>query len=330
MHIYQAADKYCVTSLREKLLKAINSKLNSKNVLYFYESLIAFPTTKDEDLFEIYRIMDNHTKDVFETEIFKLINKDTLALILKRDNLTIREMDVYRACLAWTDHKLSKKKIEVTPNARRKSLGDMIYLIRFPLMSSTEFSSGPAKDKVLNGDEISEIYLYLNEPNYKGEFIHKFNTRPRKSTRNKSTNSVDLFKNLREEISYSDYCELIFSVDKGILLNGIEFLLQKNIYDVIGRLLVTIDEKIIAKKTFTNIQSKNNSLKFEFDPPMNLQPNNRYTIEVRTIDELLIRFSKFPIDAGSHILVFQNGYANFKLYENNLSKQYFTRLYFTV
>ena len=194
MHIYQAADKYCVTSLREKILKAINSKLNSKNVLYFYESLIAFPTTKDEDLFEIYRIMDNHTKDVFETEIFKLINKDTLALILKRDNLTIREMDVYRACLAWTDHKLSKKKIEVTPNARRKSLGDMIYLIRFPLMSSTEFSSGPAKDKVLNGDEISEIYLYLNEPNYKGEFIQKFNSRPRKSTRDKSTNSVQLFK----------------------------------------------------------------------------------------------------------------------------------------
>ena len=54
--------------------------------------------------------------------------------ILRRDALTVSEMDVYRACMAWAAAKCQRKGTGKSTKALKAALGDLLYLIRFPVM----------------------------------------------------------------------------------------------------------------------------------------------------------------------------------------------------
>lgn len=53
--------------------------------------------------------------------------------------------------MRWGEAECIRREMPVSPENVRAALGEVFYLIRFPLMSLEEFAAGPAQSKLLSG-----------------------------------------------------------------------------------------------------------------------------------------------------------------------------------
>ena len=74
------------------------------------------------------------SKEVFESDDFLKASDDIMDKILRCDALSVSEMEVYRACMAWAAAKCQRKETGESTEALKVALGDLLYLIRFPVM----------------------------------------------------------------------------------------------------------------------------------------------------------------------------------------------------
>jgi hypothetical protein len=111
-----------------------------------------------EDLAEkkITREFDTLSK----TDEFLSITKDMLKILLSKNKLQAKEIDVYRAAMRWAEAECKKKGLlDPTGKNKRDVLGDLIFSIRFPCMSQAEFSAGPAVDQILEPQELVNVFM---------------------------------------------------------------------------------------------------------------------------------------------------------------------------
>jgi hypothetical protein len=299
--IYAAAEKYCVVQLKQKIIIIMNKVLNCENVLYFQDFLTFYPSTKDEDLAEIYRIIDNLTVAVFKSNNFLQIGRETLSLLLKRDSLNITEVELYKSVVKYVDTSLMKKKIEINSSSRRAEMGDLIYLIRFTIMNEKEFLI-PAKDKILNDEEIKEIFLFLNDKTYQSGIVNKFKFYPRESSKFDAKYSIRLF-NPDSVVSREMMNTIVtkLSLNKGLILHSIEYQVKGD-FEIIGTIEIIKENvsrhsEILYKRAFKDLLSFNGFLTFKLDNPISLQPNTFYIIKLKVLDHIAFKLSNFTSDS---------------------------------
>lgn len=73
------------------------------------------------------------------------IDLDTLCMVLTRETLRIREVQLYLAVIRWSAEQCNRKGLSVTSENQRQILGKALYLIRFPLMTVDEFAQHVGK-----------------------------------------------------------------------------------------------------------------------------------------------------------------------------------------
>lgn len=95
-----------------------------------------FPITR---LNEIKSLIDLHASVVFLHENFLKIDLDSLIRLLERDELFIREKDVYYACMNWMNEYLKRKGEKINLSNKFDLFNQIKHLIRFPLMSEEQF-----------------------------------------------------------------------------------------------------------------------------------------------------------------------------------------------
>jgi len=75
--------------------------------------------------------------------------------------LSVTELKVFQACLAWSSKECHRRGIPVTPDNQRSVLGSVLSHIRFPTMTLMEFAQDVSKTNVLTTDDRCAVFEYI-------------------------------------------------------------------------------------------------------------------------------------------------------------------------
>ena len=107
---------------------------------------------------ECWDLIDLRTSKALASNAFADINEATLAELLKRESLNVKEGDLFNAVLKWSEAECLRKEIEANAKNRRSAMGNLIYQIRFASMTAQEFSQFASQSDILSPEEIILFY----------------------------------------------------------------------------------------------------------------------------------------------------------------------------
>ena len=110
-----------------------------------------------------------------ESKSFLSLSPDCLRLVIESNDLTCKEENIYQKIIKWSTNMCQDQRLTVNDENIRQVLGDLRYLVRFPIMERTYFTENVSKKSLLNSDEIINIYQSLDD-----KAIAVFPTRSRK------------------------------------------------------------------------------------------------------------------------------------------------------
>lgn len=127
--------------------------------------------------------------DVMETKSFLNASQSTLELILDMSQLNCSEYQLYQGCMEWATHQIKRKQkpsekigndkqkdnatatstaavvaatVPPSPQLKKREVLDKcLYKLRFPTMTTEEFSECAKETELLNADEIRMIFLKI-------------------------------------------------------------------------------------------------------------------------------------------------------------------------
>ena len=152
--------KYIVPSLTEKCVNNLESSIKAENVMSILEQAMHFDESKLE--MSCWQFLKSNTKQAVASTDFNNISQKTLASLLRRNDLDIVEVELFRAVLKWSDFQCLKKDIDATRENRRSVIGDAICDLRFLAMTQKEFAQTVATSGLLTAEEIVLIYNKFN------------------------------------------------------------------------------------------------------------------------------------------------------------------------
>ena len=150
------AKKYIVPSLAQKCIEFLEAHLAVENVSTVLQQALQFDEKKLEK--KCLELIDLKTSEAVACDAFTGINEATLAHILKRESLTVKEVDLFKAVLKWSEAECSRKGIEANAKNKRAAMGNAIYQIRFASMNLQDFGQNVSQSGILTLEEMVLFY----------------------------------------------------------------------------------------------------------------------------------------------------------------------------
>ncbi|XP_053375218.1 BTB/POZ domain-containing protein 6-B-like [Mercenaria mercenaria] len=154
-----AAKKYCLQGLIEKCSAFLEDHIDADNVCEVHEQAIFYDIKSlQQKCFDF--ILENAT-DVFLSKSFLEISHDTLVSLLKSDELSEDEENIFSACVEWARNKCKLDNKDPSAETLRETLGDALYDIRFPAMSMEKFATVVTPSGILTSTDQITLYQYF-------------------------------------------------------------------------------------------------------------------------------------------------------------------------
>ena len=289
MHVLYLANKYMVPSLAKKCSEYLRENLSTANVFSILPHAQKFD---DKDLEgRCWEVIEEHTEEAVTLDEFVTLGQSLIESVVKRERLTIKEVDLFKAVDRWATKESERQGITTDGESKRRIIGeDIVRAIRFPLMSQKEFVSVVFDSRILNFGEISELmkyysYIELTSPL---PFIHT----PRAS-------SIKLHQLICYRFSvyqspgvggcwsYSGKNPdvIVLSVNKSVKLHGIQhFGSEGGQYTVSTEVNDTTNGFSLVTKTGSYTSEKDKTHVYFgftvwFDPPLQLHEGRRYEVK---------------------------------------------------
>ena len=156
MFVLYLSKKYIVPALAEKCIKFLEANLVVESAVTIVQQAIQF----DEKILETkcWDFIDLNTIEVIASDAFVDINQTTLKKLLKRDSLIVKEIDLFKAVLKWSEAECSRKRIKANAKNKRFAIGNAIYQIRFGSMTLQEFRQNVSQSGILTPEENVMFY----------------------------------------------------------------------------------------------------------------------------------------------------------------------------
>ena len=320
MGVLYLAKKYMVPSLADKCTKYLEDNLDPSNVFSILPSAQKYEEKNLVD--ECWNVIDKQTEEALKSDRFATIERSLLEAVVKRDTLTIEEIDLFKAVDLWATKQCEKQGLEANGATKRRILGEeVIKEIHFPTMKQEHFATVVLDCEILRKKEIVSVIKHLSSaPTIKAKFpetkrygvfgdiqrCRRFESlfisyRPRKDS--KRTDAIS------------------FSVDKDIELCGVCLFGSENNTYRVDLLITKIDgETLLVSKSgnFASklIQSKEHSYHgFEvmFDTKIMLAKNTKYWLCAVTSgsDSLSGRDGVSSVNCGDVTITFSKSYYAF-------------------
>lgn len=300
------ADKYDVTGLINLCVQFLEYHLSIETVCWVYDLALMFDLShlinlcKEKISFE--------TVSIFTSQSFLTCGSNILSRILEMDELSCDEIFVFHRVMEWATEACRRSNIEPTAANKKLELGPNFDLIRFPTMTSEQYSVCIAEDGLFDGSELIDLlgYLTLRRPLK----TKRFSTQPRNGTpawtKDKSIITCD-------RRSLPNLCKLvvrsrdvaIFSVNERILLGQLGFSTFKSdaVEQKHGQLIIRkFSSRALPLHSQTIEISTQSFTKIVLQKPIILQPFEEYEIETQWEldgDESLL----FRTDCRSEVMV---------------------------
>jgi len=248
MGVLYLAKKYMVPSLADKCMKYLQDNLDSSNVFSILPSAQKYEEKNLVD--QCWEVINKQTDEAVKSECFETIERSLLEAVVKRDNLNVEEMELFKAVDLWAIKECERQGLAADGKAKRRILGEeIIKAIRFPIMDEKDFASLVLDSKILTKEEIVSVLKLRNSvPSPPKEFS--------KTKRSGSDNDIQRccrFNSLsgcRLQYGPSTHQYIIFSVDRDIKLLGVcLFGSENNTHTVELRVGVYGIATVLAHKT---------------------------------------------------------------------------------
>ena len=276
------AEKYAVTDLVNLCRSFLETNITEETVCDIMENARIFNMTDllTKCVHFIYQ-SSSCARKVFESSGFLQCSRECLIPLVKADELPLREEVVYKSLIRWAKHNCNKEGNDVEDSTSiRTMLGNLIFHVRFPVMSLDTFWKDVAENDILSDTEKVQISRLISGKSVK---VTDFNSNVRTISR--------IFRLLRGTTVASAYWSLSglidaidFEVNESIFLHGL--LLYGGIdvpytYKVEVKLL--LGTRIITHVTEQSVSESTPTFKIEFDKPCDITPNKRYTLWAKIV-----------------------------------------------
>ena len=155
-------------------------------------------------------IVEN-SNEIFHSADFLTLSYNSLLEILASDCLSSDESLNFTALKRWGGSECTKQNLTISPENIRTCLGDILFMVRFPLMSIDIFAKEVAPTGILTYEEMLMMYHHLatKAGSPEKEHIGRFSCKKRRI--------VIRFDNLNLSPGYSD-CLIVLNTSKPVQL----------------------------------------------------------------------------------------------------------------
>ncbi|XP_056002858.1 BTB/POZ domain-containing protein 2-like isoform X1 [Ostrea edulis] len=277
--VLYAADKYGVDDLVTKIKSHLDQNITNETVLTVLESAKSFNL---EDLLKKCKnFIESDPFAVLQSSSALEMTKETLTYIISLDSLVMDELEIYRFLIKWAENQCDRVGIETIDQNIRAMMGDLIYLIRFPLMNLDIFVKDVCNREILNVQEqipLQQVIVgNLDKKNTKLQFVER-----------KSKTFCVLRGDCRMIDSWS--CDgladcIEFTVNKTVRIHGFVMWGGLSIpyaYTIQGKLFANSEEvSTVPVQTIEKRKSSDIKFTIPLPEPVRLAPSVRYRAWVR-------------------------------------------------
>ena len=301
MGVLYLAKKYMVPSLSEECSKYLLNNLNPSNAFSVLPSAQKY---EDKDLMErCWKLIDEKTKEALNTDEFATIEMSLLKEVIIRDNLSVDEIDLFKAVDLWATEECKRQGLEAGGATKRRILGEeIVKAIRFPIMKLEDFSSVVLASDVLTKEEIVSLVRHLTSVSTSG-----FSETTRSSFSGVIQRCYRFNSPPDNRWSYSGHPDVIdFTTDKDIALCGVRFFGQKDSnYSVDFNLTMVGTATVLMSLRIEPIQTKPlqaekysySGFELIFSTKIMLKKNTRYRLSALIAGPVSAR----GMDGVSHV-----------------------------
>ncbi|XP_033735166.1 BTB/POZ domain-containing protein 6-like [Pecten maximus] len=146
------AHKYNVRRLVKECGQFMMDNMSTANVCTIMENANLFDNRELRQ--KCLEFIQNQCTEIVESKLLTSLGPDCLGEVLRSEELDAKEEDIFAAVVSWADCRCTEKCLEVNGSNRRQVLGDLLYLVRFPLTSQKTFASiSEANENLLSLEE---------------------------------------------------------------------------------------------------------------------------------------------------------------------------------
>ena len=243
--------------------------------------------------------MQEHVEPVITNADFTALSHDALCSFLSLEKMNLDdEMRLYEAAVTWatTNTTITNQHREAACAAPsdgeiRRTLGEALFLIRFPVADMERFANLCGETGVLNADEKNDIYFHglvrqkaqCRREQSKNTMVAGFSTLPRKLVcfhvlsvnQNPTTSAFRL--NSQQAQSLSFQASLPINLH-GISIYGVT--VAKAMSNIRVTVWQTYNELVNITKASLDCDGTPTPIPIMFDIPVKLNPNVSYTVSV--------------------------------------------------
>ena len=150
------AKKYIVPSLAEKCVEFLETNLAADNVFVVLQQALHFDEEKLEK--KCWDMIDMKTSEAVVSDGFTDIRQSTLVEFLKRESLKVKEVDLFKAVVKWSEAECLRQEKETNGTNKRAAVANAIYQLRFASMTLEEFGQNVSQSGLLTAEEIILFY----------------------------------------------------------------------------------------------------------------------------------------------------------------------------
>ena len=159
--ILYLSKKYLVSVLEEKCLQFASADLNLDTVFPALRLAANFGEKSLQQ--KCFDFICPNIREILKTDHFLQLDLDTLKIVLREDNLYVNEIEIFKAVDKWCERQSDPPgNPSSDPTGKRRLLGDAVYLIRFPIMEVSDFSTHCARSGFLTPEECCDLFCFLN------------------------------------------------------------------------------------------------------------------------------------------------------------------------
>ncbi|XP_078366628.1 BTB/POZ domain-containing protein 6-like [Oculina patagonica] len=283
MQVLYLAEKYMIPSLANECAKYLRQNLDISNVFCVLKCAQQYDIKGL--LSSCWSLIDKNTEEALKSSEFVNIQKSVLKELVERDELKVREVELFKAVDGWAKEECKRQQLKADDSVKRQVLGEeIIKSIRFPVIKQSELVNVVLPSKILTEEETNSIMKYFSStPTSAVGFldVHRVGSLLRCCTFKSFAHDI-LFANDTEELALFPII-----IDNDIMLHGVSLLGNDGgEFEVNLKIVDETNDSIFASKTgsFTSQRREcNNDFYYGFDVifdvPVAVGKSSEYYIE---------------------------------------------------
>ena len=233
-----------------------------------------------------------------ESEDFLELSSKCIEIILSCDELQIDEKTVLNCLLKWANKQCERKDLETSAENQRQTLGDLLFLIRFPLLGDQYFTEVVADMNILNDSEKVELFKYFFKRGSKNCRFNSTNRYASASPAMSASYHSDISDTrpiqtcIRYQTVYEDgswYCggepdAVAFTCNEKITLHGVLVYgsyIGEGVYDVTCSVYDAADKELALRKTRLKTSESQHTYPVLLEQPIDISSGKKHSLVVK-------------------------------------------------